>query len=73
MCEVKKIYTYNKLRARIIEVYGSQTNFAEAVGLSAPSVSHKMNGKYGFSQEDVERWAKLLGIHRCDYGEFFYT
>lgn len=66
-------YAYKKLRGRITEVFGSQSAFAIALGLSKISVSHKLTGKSGFSQEDVERWAKLLKIKRCEYGEFFYT
>lgn len=66
-------YTYRKLKGRITEVFGNQAAFAIALGLSKISVSHKLTGKSGFSQEDVERWANLLGIQRSEYGEFFYT
>lgn len=66
-------YAYKKLRGRITEVFGSQAAFAIALGLSKISVSHKLTGKSGFSQSDVERWAKLLNIQRSEYGEFFYT
>lgn len=66
-------YSYRKLRGRITEIFGSQAAFALVLGLSKISVSHKLTGKSGFSQEDVEKWAKLLGIKRCEYGEFFYT
>lgn len=66
-------YAYNKLKGRITEVFGTQAAFAKAVGLSKNSVSKKLSGKTEFSQSDVERWAKLLHIERCDYGEFFYT
>lgn len=65
-------YAYKKLKGRITEVFGTQANFAEAVGISKNSVSKKLTGKTEFSQSDVERWAKLLHIDRCEYGEFFY-
>lgn len=65
-------YAYNKLKGRITEVFGTQAAFAKAVGLSKNSVSKKLAGKTEFSQSDVERWAKILRIERCEYGEFFY-
>ena len=34
-------YTYNKLRGRIIEMYGTQGKFAEKLGISKNSVSKK--------------------------------
>lgn len=66
-------YAYRKLRGRITEVFGTQAAFALALGISKISVSKKLNGKTEFSQSDVEQWAELLHINRCEYGEFFYT
>lgn len=66
-------YAYRKLRGRITEVFGTQAAFALALGISKNSVSKKLTGKTEFSQSDVERWAELLHINRCEYGEFFYT
>lgn len=66
-------YEYNKLRGRIIEKYGTQEKFASVVGLSTNSISKKMTGKSGFSQEDIEDWAKKLEIAQDEYGEYFFT
>lgn len=66
-------YSYRKLRGRIVEVFGTQAAFSLELGLSKISVSKKLTGKTEFSQSDVEKWAGLLGIKRCEYGEFFYT
>lgn len=66
-------YEYNKLRGRIIEKYGTQENFAEAIGLSTNSMSRKMTGKSGFSQEDIELWSEKLEIKQAEYGEYFFT
>lgn len=46
-------YTYNKLRGRIIEMYGTQGKFAEKLGISKNSVSKKMNCQTEFSQADI--------------------
>lgn len=67
-----KQYTYRKLRGRIIEKYGTLQAFADASGVTVVTVSRKLNCLSGFSQEDIEKWAKLLDIELCDYGAYFY-
>lgn len=71
MAEV--MYSYNKLRGRIIEKYGSQQAFACKLGISPTSLSKKMQCKTGFSQEDIEEWARLLDINREAYSSYFFT
>lgn len=66
-------YTYNKLRGKIVEVFGSQDKFAEKLGQSKNSVSKKMTCKTGFSQEDIVKWSTLLGIEADEYGEYYFT
>lgn len=66
-------YNYNKLRGRIVEMYGSQDKFADKVRLSRNSVSKKMNCQVGFSQEDIVKWSLLLNIQPNEYGEYFFT
>ena len=66
-------YKYNKLRGRIIEKYGTQEKFAEAIGLSTNSMSKKMTGKSGFSQEDIESCSEKLEIAQAEYGEYFFA
>lgn len=66
-------YTYDKLRGRIIEKYGSQEKYADVLGISANSLSKKMTGKTGFSQKDITIWADLLNIDKAEYGEYFFN
>lgn len=66
-------YKYNKLRGRIVEKYGSIRNFSKNLDISEVSVSKKMNGRTGFSQEDMDTWAKKLEISLDEYGEYFFT
>lgn len=66
-------YAYLKLKTLIKERYGTQRDFAEAIGASPETVSMKLSGKRWFSQADVERWAGVLGIGKGEYGEYFYT
>ncbi len=66
-------YSYIKLKKRIKDLYGSQVNFSNEIGLSKNAVSKKLRGKTEFSQSDVQQWAEVLGINKNEYGEFFYT
>ena len=66
-------YSYNKLRGRIIEKYGSQENFSKALGLSTTSLSNKMTGQTGFSQRDIKKWSDLLEIKNAEIGSYFFT
>ena len=66
-------YSYDKLRGRIVEKYGSQEKFAEVIGISPNSLSKKMTGKPGFSQKDIIRWSELLDIDKADYSEYFFA
>lgn len=66
-------YSYDKLRGRIIEKYGSQEKYAEVLGISTNSMSKKMTGKTGFSQKDIVIWSELLGIDKSEYSEYFFN
>ncbi len=65
--------SYRKLRARIIEKYGTQEAFAKAFGISKNSFSLKMNGKAGFSQSDILKCCELLEIERSEIGDYFFA
>lgn len=66
-------YAYRKLRGRITEIFGTQAAFALVLGISRNSVSKKLKGKTEFTQSEIERWAKFLGIKKEEYVEYFFT
>ena len=66
-------YTYNKLRGRIIEKFGSQEAFSKVINLSTTSLSMKMTGQTGFSQTDIETWSEALEIAKEEIGDYFFT
>lgn len=66
-------YDYSKLSGKIIEVCGTRANFAELIGLSENSVSCKMNGKVGWSQKQIEKARKVLGINASEISDYFFT
>ena len=62
---------YKKLRGRIVEMFGSQQEFAEHIGVTIQTVSRKLNGKVGFSQKDIVIWSEALGLELKDAGLYF--
>ena len=66
-------YTYNKLRGRIVEKYGTQEKFAEALGMTKQGISLKMTGKTAFSQNDINRWCELLEIKTEQIADYFFA
>lgn len=66
-------YRYDKLRGRIVEKFGSQNKFANALDTTTITVSNRMTGKTGFSQEDIEQWSQMLDIDPSEYGAYFFT
>lgn len=70
---IERPFEYKKLRGRIVEKYGTQGEFAKAIGLSENSLSKKMTCVTGLSQDDIVLWSELLDIPKSDFGDFFYT
>lgn len=66
-------YEYRKLIGRIVEKYGTRKAFAEAIGISENSMSLKLNGKTGFSRDEMARWGKLLDIDVSEFGDYFFA
>lgn len=66
-------YSYDKLRGRIVEVFGSQGKFAEFLDVSETTVSKKMTGKVQFDQEDIAVWCDALNIPIEEAGRYFFA
>ncbi len=66
-------FNYNKLRGKIVERYGNQTEFAKAMGWSERTLSVKMNGKVPWKQTDICHAIELLGLSKDDIQEYFFT
>lgn len=66
-------FNYNKLRGRIVEIYGSQIEFAKAMQWSERTLSLKMNGKIPWKQTDIVAAVRLLGLSDSDIQEYFFA
>lgn len=67
------VYDYSKLNGKIVEVFGTQNKFAEAMGLSARSVSLKLNNLVSWKQPEISKAATLLNIDSELILEYFFT
>nr|DAM60609.1 MAG TPA: Protein of unknown function (DUF739) [Caudoviricetes sp.] len=65
--------SYNKLRGKIREVFGTQEAFAEAMGMSTVSLSHRLNGKLEWKTSEIFKACEVLGIPLVDNAEYFFT
>lgn len=63
---------YVKLKGRIIEKYGNQSNFAKALNTFNTTVSRKLCDNVAFTAKDIEQWSELLDISQEEIGLFFY-
>ncbi len=64
---------FSRLSGKIVEKYGTQYNFAIAIGLSERSLSLKLNNKVGWKDEEMERAIDLLGLELNDIPAYFFT
>jgi DNA-binding transcriptional regulator YdaS (Cro superfamily) len=65
-------FNYSKLRGRIVEIYGSQREFAKALGISNESVNRKLKGKIAFQQEEMVIIADLLKFPTSEMDKYFF-
>lgn len=66
-------YDYSELNGRIVQKFGTQYRFAEALKMSEHSVSAKLNGIRPWKQADIENACCLLDIKRKDIPRYFFT
>lgn len=66
-------FKYRKLKGRIVEKFGTQGKFAEAINMSEQNVSRKMNSTIAFSTQDIELWCVTLDISKAEIGDYFFT
>ena len=67
------MFNYQILKSRIIQVFGSQKNFARAMRINESTLSKKMNGVSFFDQDEIDSAISLLGIPREEIVKYFFT
>ena len=66
-------FDYSKLNGRIVEVFGTQKAFAEAMNLSERTISLKLNSKIYFNQDEIVLGIQLLKLTVNDIPDYFFT
>ena len=66
-------YNYNKLKGKIVEKFGTQLAFAQAMGLSERSISLKMNNKVPFTQPEISKAIAILELNDNEIQSYFFN
>lgn len=67
------IFKNAKLKGRIVEKFGSQKAFADALGVTDTTVNNKLNNRRLMSQDDIANWAETLEIPLDQIGLYLFT
>lgn len=67
------VFDYGKLRGRIVEKFGTQSSFAEAMNISDGSLSNKLASKSYFSADEIAIACELLAIPQNEVSTYFFT
>lgn len=63
---------YSKLRGRIRECGITQEELADKLGMNSSTLSLKLNGKYGFSESEIESICSHLRIELSHISDYFF-
>lgn len=69
----KATFDYSKLRGKIREVFKTQEAFACALGISAASMSAKLNNAVMFTPNEMVLACVVLGLSVGDIPEYFFA
>ena len=67
------MYNLNKLKGRIIEKFGTQRNFAKAMGMSERTLSLKLDNQVDWKQSEIVKACELLEIPKEEIADYFFT
>lgn len=66
-------FDYSALSGKIVEKFGTQYNFANAMQLSERSLSLKLNNKVPWKDIEIFKALELLGIESNDICKYFFN
>lgn len=66
-------FDYSKLRGKIREVFNTQEQYANFMGLSETSITNKLNNNSYFTQAEIIKSIELLKIDVNEIGAYFFT
>ncbi len=62
-----------KLKSRLVEIGITQNELAKNLGLSAPTISQKINNLRPMNLEEAEKICEYLKIKDKDFSKYFFT
>ena len=65
--------SYAKLRGRIREKFGTQSEFAEAMNMNRSTLSLKLSGKSDWTALEIEQACSLLEVPLAEAHAYFFT
>lgn len=67
-------FNYNKLKGKIKEVYGTQQEFAKALGIGTTTLNSRLKNETFFNQSEIEKSRELLNLkNEKDIIDIFFT
>ena len=69
----KVAFNYSKLLGKIVEVFGTQLRFSEAMGLSERTISLKLNSRVEWKQSEITKACRLLDINISEIPIYFFA
>jgi hypothetical protein len=69
----RDLFDSSKLRGRIVEKYGTISNFSKQFGKDRSTISLYLNGGRGLSRENIILFCDLLDIDKDRIGDYFFT
>ena len=63
---------YSKLLGRITEKFGTQAEFANAMGVSERSISLKLNNKVSWKDNEISKAVEILEVDPKDIPAYFF-
>ena len=66
-------FNYNKLKGRIVEICGTQSEFASRMDISERTISLKLKGKISWKQKEILKALEVLNLSISDIQEYFFN
>lgn len=66
-------FEYSKLIQLIRFKFGTQDNFAKALGIGRVSLSQRLNNRLDFSQDEIAKATDLLDIPKGCIPDYFFV
>lgn len=65
---------YNALRGKIVEVYGSMSNFAKIDGRCLTQIRNIVSGRTNMTKPMIMKWSRLLNVEDpVDFYNVFFS